>query len=280
MGKVTKIFLIIATVCVVLGGALCATAFAMSDFSLSALSTSAPKSQQHYTADSNSISSITFVGVEDDLQIKRGDVENIEIDYWQNDATFYQVDEYGSPASLSIHLDTDWRRSIFVFNWPGESRPVIITVPQSFDGSLNLTTVSGDIALDKQITNLDYLEAHSVSGTVEYRLDKVANIKVETVSGTIAGIVTGDVDRATFNSVSADLKLEFGSVHTLDAHTVSGEINTYVLDKPADNYSFRIDTISGDIDVPASSKTAQHSVTYQTVSGSMFFRAVPALNPA
>jgi DUF4097 and DUF4098 domain-containing protein YvlB len=280
MSKTKRVFLIIATICVVAGIALCGTAYALTGFDINALSTNKPKIEQHFESSSADIDTITFKSIEDSVQIKRANIQNIQIDYWDNDSVTYEIKEDDGSGNLTITQDYKWRFNSMIFNWDTEDRSVVITVPESFDGTLDLVTISGAIILDKGLSSLQQLEANTVSGTIDYQLQDVDDLKIQTVSGLISGSVFGVAGKASFNSVSSDINLEFGAVSLLKIQTVSGRVETYVIDNPQENYRFDTDSISANIDIPASSKTAKNDVTLKTISGDISFLPVNSLNPS
>jgi DUF4097 and DUF4098 domain-containing protein YvlB len=141
-----------------------------------------------------------------------------------------------------------------------ESVSADIDVDGSEGDSIVINTVSGDVDADAAPQRL---EIHSVSGDVEFE-GQTSRSMVETVSGeislrgvsgevnvsTVSGdvsLIADEVDRARFESVSGDMKLDLAvnDGGRLTSDSMSGDL---VLRLPAKQQaSFTAQTFSGDI---------------------------------
>jgi hypothetical protein len=253
------------------------------NFDFARLSTTQPKTENSYSA-SSKVNSISFAGIDDDVLVTRANVKFVQLYYWDSENLRYLVlENEGAAGHLSIRLDTMRPQQLFsfdfdVFRLNTTSRQFIITVPNDFAGSLELRTVSGQIMVSDNITDLVRLATYTVSGETYYNLEQVKTIVSETVSGDIYGYAKGSVDSAAFSAISANVALEFGSVGALQANTVSGGISVYTLDQPDNSYTFTTKTLSGHIDVPLSQNSAQNIASFESVSGDIKFVFVSKLN--
>jgi hypothetical protein len=256
MRKVTKVFLIVATVCVLGGAALSAAVFAYADFNIYAFSTNGPREQKHFTASSSALTSISFAGVADNLTIQSGDVSSIEVDYWENNSNYYRLTE-NAPGQFRMQAETNWRHA-FGFDFDARNYDVVITVPKSFAGTVQVSTVSGEVEIRDNIAALDTLS-------------------VNTVSGAIMSYTPGTAKSADFKSVSGNVFFELGSTDRLKAETVSGEIRGSLSDLLTGDYTVAASSLAGIIDVPIIHKSADKTVTFKTVSGDISLK--PAQEP-
>jgi DUF4097 and DUF4098 domain-containing protein YvlB len=142
-----------------------------------------------------------------------------------------------------------------------ESVSADITVRGMQDASLVLNSVSGDLDIE---AGTERLEVESVSGDVKFR-GQAPRTSVETVSGeidvqgiageirlsTVSGdteLQGGEVDRARFETVSGDLRIELQVTAggRLNAQSMSGDVQLTL--PAAQQAEFTAQTYSGDID--------------------------------
>jgi DUF4097 and DUF4098 domain-containing protein YvlB len=253
MRKVTKVFLIIAGACILVGALLSTVALAAVNFDITALSTDSPRVQKHHKAKLANLTSIRFSSVADDLKVQTADVSTIEVDYWENDTVKYSFAEGNEDGKAfgMWHVDTRWWNNIG-FNFHSyEEHPVVITVPKSFAGSILVNSVSGDVLVSNSLAKLDYLS-------------------IKTISGTITSFVPGEVKDSYLNSISGDILFEFASVASLSADSISGEITGTVNDLLKNHADYAVSAVStsGMIDLDEiSNESAKKTIELRTISG-------------
>lgn len=202
----------------------------------------------------------------------------------------------GKPLKVSIdgdvleidHPQLGWDNFLDVFTFfTGEAKAeVSIMVPRNvalkfgvvtanalisgLHDDAKISTVSGEVVVDGLIGSLDI---NSVSGEVSVR-DHHGSIKVHTVTGEVTA--TGEIDRFSGNSVSADIVLDItGTPDEISLNTVSGAITTRLAEGVAAEY--RISTASGRLQLDDSEITGvrgNYTGKYGELSGDWLeFRA-------
>lgn len=178
----------------------------------------------------------------------------------------------------------------FGINFTTAKTTINIYLPQDFQGSLAIHTVSGDI--DLTLPNQVYrdVKVETVSGdlnleSLNWGEDNPSKLRFESVSGeayleeinvkslnlsTTSGDVTGKhikSEALSFSSLSGDMRLE-GNFKVIHGESTSGTIN---LTTTSDDFNIDIDTISGDvrISIPPSDG---FSYDFSTVSGDLTFK--------
>jgi hypothetical protein len=265
MSKVNKVLLIVGTVCVALGVIVGTTAFALARFDLEVLSTSGPYEELEYTALSANIDTIEFSGVSDDVRIQHGNVKTIEIEYWQNNEYRYTISE--KSHTLKMEFSKWTARNWIGINLTGfENRGVTITVPETFTGTLNINSVSGEITLDAP-SSLKDLDIDTVSGDVSFTCEDIGKMRVNGVSANL-DFTCGAIGSARIDTVSGDVEFASDALGTLKFNSISGDLKGRIADK-VDNYSINADTLSGDIDIPRVQRGGENSLSFDTLSGNV-----------
>jgi hypothetical protein len=265
MSKVNKVLLVIGTVCLVLGLIIGTTAFALARFDLRALSTTEPYTSIKYTAGSTDIDTIEFSGVSDSVTVQRGSVKTIEIEYWYNNDFYYTIDE--KSHTLKMQFDSKPFHNWIGMNFTGfDERDVVITVPESFAGTLDINTVSGDLSIDAG-RSLEILDVDTVSGRVKLEGGDLDTVTIDGVSGNV-NLVCGAVGSMRIDTVSGNVDVSSDSIKKLTFNSISGNIDVWVADKVS-NYSIDTDTLSGEIDVPRTLDNAKNTMNFDTTSGSI-----------
>ena len=197
--------------------------------------------------------------------------------------------------------EKDNRRNGFVFglDFSGESHDLVVYLPEgeysrlSVDSasaklsaeegfsfySAEINTASGDVVLGNIVS--DRLSIYSASGSVELKnIEAAGEINVGTASGTVAlsnircrslelGGASGDIElenvicsgEMSVETASGDVSFERCDARELEFETASGSIKGSLLS----GKDFRIETVSGSIDVPKDSEGGICSI--ETVSG-------------
>lgn len=270
MSKVNKVLLIIGTACVVLGLIVGVTAFAFARFDYQALSTTKPYEEYAFQAKSADIDTIEFSGVSDNVQVQYGPVKTIEIAYWANGDYYYTLSE---DSGHTLSMEFDQGRNWFGLNFGLDlafdafaTRDVVITLPKSFEGSLNIKTVSGNTFIDAP-SSLESIDIDTISGNVDFNCEDIESISINGVSGWVdfSCKATG---RIKIDTISGNVDFSSGSINQLKFNSLSGNIEGRVADDVAD-YTIKADTLSGDLDIPRTANKAKNSMDFDTTSGNV-----------
>jgi hypothetical protein len=265
MSKVNKVLLIIGTTFLVLGIIIGTTAFALARFDFRNFSTTDPSDHVIFIGESTDIDTIRFYGVSDDIQIDYGPVKTIEIDYWENDDFYYVISENHSGHDLVMKFEN--RRLNF---WPRinitdfTNNGVTITIPESFTGTLNITTVSGTVTIDAP-SSLESIDIDTVSGDVSFTCDDLGSLEVDGISANL-GFSCGTIGTVKIDTVSGDVDFSSDAIGKLKFNSTSGCLEGLIADK-ADNYTIDTDTLSGNMNIPRAQKGGKNTLNFNTLSG-------------
>jgi DUF4097 and DUF4098 domain-containing protein YvlB len=280
----TKVVLIIATISLVGGIVLSVSAYVLAGFDLGRLSSASEYTKSSYMADKGNYQEITVTGISEDISVVRTSAESVEIEYYENDQQTYSIDEKDS--SLEITETYEWNFLPFNFNWGGKDTTLVIKVPASFEGSLLLTTVSGNITVH-DLGKLESLQIENQSGDISVTGTALAGyIKVTSTSGNLdlSDISSGQAwlfgvsgninaqritaDSATIESTSGNIEVLGLSASEIGLKTVSGDIEAQV-NGSSDDYRIDATTVSGNINVPLGASGSSKYITLASVSGNL-----------
>ncbi|MDR3053224.1 MAG: DUF4097 domain-containing protein [Coriobacteriales bacterium] len=262
MNKAKKVILAIATGCIAVGLVMSGTAFALTGFDFSALSTVERKVQEHYVAPSANIEAIVFRGLSDDVRVERAAVQTIEVDYWGNDVDSYSIEEQDGTLQIAV-----WTRPVAGIYFNLQETPVVIRIPQAYKGTIELATASGDIACYDE-GDLAALQVNSISGALVLGAANVkGSVSLGSTSGSIQvkNLTASDVSLAT---VSGAIGFEALTAADITLRSTSGRIQGNI-EGSARDYSIRASSTSGEIRVPLGSTGGSKSLEVNTVSGNV-----------
>ncbi len=263
------------------------------------------------TVVTDKFSNIDVSEVSADVVFKPSADGQVKIEYYDNDNYKHKIDVSGDTLKI-VYKDEDntpWWLRINIGNWWNTSTEEIVTtvyIPAGEYGSLNVSTVSGDVNVPGDYS-FDGTVISTVSGDVSALCKMVSGVNVNTTSGNItaANVSGSGVD---FNTISGEVSLSGTSVSgtvdidttsgdvtltnvtagTTKVSTVSGEVTVTAIN--ADNidisttsgdvkgtvageHEFDVDTTSGDISLPSNIK-GMPLVSVDTVSGDVALDSV------
>lgn len=211
--------------------------------------------------------------VENISQIKT-DLTSDDVRIYTTEETEIRLVEYGNKNTKKKRITSELKKGtlnirskhklciIFCFT---NSSKLDIYIPKTYINQFNLSTVSGDITIEKSQHSLQFknINLETTSGDIEI----LSPIKSDNVS---LSTVSGDMDILGLNAKSINLDTTSGDIEIqsltgkVDAESVSGEIDINQFDITG-NSNFH--SVSGDIDILLT-KDSSCYVKTDTVSGS------------
>lgn len=210
------------------------------DFSFEAGNYETYEINESITVTAQGITSIISNSVVADIEIVKWDKDEIQATLIGEISTrggkpYLKKTESGSKVTMEVQYPKTLNISTFSSNLK-----LYIYVPENYEESFTLHTVSGNISID-QFDTTEEINLHTVSG--EFFIDTVKGNKLylSSVSG------DGEIEQVYFNSFtfsSTSGSLEFiGNPGRLIADTVSGDVDLTLY---GDLKDIDIDTVSGD----------------------------------
>ena len=156
----------------------------------------------------------------------------------------------------------------FLIDWKGQKAAgitgeLIINVPESFCGEIEVETVSGNLLqVPENIRGLSY---KSVSGEIAVESLSVAEeVSVKTVSGDLKSDKL-NCQKIVFKSVSGDLKGDGVSTESLKFDSTSGTLKLALINRPE---HIKFNTVSGNgvLNLPSGSAV---DLSFKSISGRM-----------
>ena len=215
--------ILIAGGCSLAGLLLMIVAFIAARGNLAELSTRNVQAVQKEYECSTDIIKIDAEITSDNLEIRTGDVEYISVSYYDRPGyNEYEITESGD--SLGIRYVDLHPIEVMTIDLDLEDKPVIITVPESFSGKVNISSSSGSIIAES--INVSSLDLKNTSGGI--RINDVNIATDAKLSNTSGGINVENLvcKNLTASNTSGGISIENSNIYEkLDTKCNSGNIS-------------------------------------------------------
>ena len=183
-----------------------------------------------FEEDSNNIKEIEFDLYSTDVELKNNDNNNLKIEYYSNKEAANVIKK----DNQKVVINEEDSKSICI-GICSNHRKIIVYVPNTYTGTFNIETKSGDIK-----SNIEAIEGEVVIKTTsgDVNLKNVTNTIITTTSGDISLEM---VNKAKLHTTSGDVFIK-GESSNLDIKTTSGDIEINKIN----NY-INLNTTSGDV---------------------------------
>lgn len=180
----------------------------------------------------------------EDVRLVRTEGDSFHMQWYEGSEPRFQI-EVEADGTLKIEqAETPQNQNLVQIDFSAVSRALLIEVPDSFQGTTELKSTAGDIA----IRDLDLpgsLTCNSTSGDVDLRdLGVVGNLEAETVSGEIQALGVSASGAMTMTSTTGDQQITRLQAQTLHLQSTSGQMELGQL-QVSDGLT--IETTSGDV---------------------------------
>ena len=252
MNKVIKTLLIILLSLVIIALTVTMIFFIKNDFSSFNIGNVEMKLVDSYETDLSSVNRISADLNSADIEIKKSENEKISLQFYSNTKSSITVDN--ANYTLSVAENKDNRSGIFI----NTQKKLVVFVPEAYGGEFSLSTHSGDITAEKDLT-ANAVNASAQSGDIT--LKNIGSITASTSSGDIR---ISKIDyKASITTSSGDIEIhEFNLKDVSDITASSGDVKIEILDMINNLY---ITTSSGDVEVEKDNSTCY--VETETNSG-------------
>ena len=201
-----------------------------------------------FDAEAKSISMLDLKVSSTDIELKESTNNNLKIEYLSNKEDTNVIKKDGN----KVYIEEDDFKTICI-GICSNQRKVIVYIPTSYNGNINISSRSGDIASSLEIIENE-VNVSTTSGNIAF--NNATNISMTTTSGDIS---LNNTNMAKLSTTSGDIKIT-GEVNSLDVTTTSGDVEVKKINKNAN-----INTTSGDIDITQLAITDISN--FETVSG-------------
>ena len=261
MKKGTKIALLIALVCIVLGTVLSLSTLAVIDMDFSRLNTTKYTSDTHIV--SESFSSIAVDTLEADICLLPTSDNTCSVVYPQGDSLTHTVTVENDTLRVQRVDSRMWYEHIGIFWNPEQDLVITVYLPMQEYASLALESTSGDISVPAQFA-FSQADISTTSGDIDYRANTNGALSFSSTSGDLvicnltaeqisAQSTSGSMELSGINtaelkvsSTSGDVELQASAITSvLYATTLSGEIEA----EQVTAGRLIVDSTSGDLDL-------------------------------
>ena len=215
--------ILIAGGCSLAGLLLMIVAFIAARGNLAELSTRNVQAVQKEYECSTDIIKIDADITSDNLEIRTGEVDYISVSYYDRPGyNEYEITESGD--SLGIRYVDLHPIEVMTIDLDLEDKPVIITVPESFSGKVNISSSSGSIIAES--INVSSLDLKNTSGGIRINdVDIATDAKLSNTSGGI-NVENLVCKNLTASNTSGGISIENSNIYEkLDTKCNSGNIS-------------------------------------------------------
>lgn len=276
MKKSKKIILIISLIIFCAGLAMSTVSACMINFDFSQLDTNEYVVKKKDI--SEDFSNIDIHTVSMDITFERSSDNACHVEYTESSSNKFKVDLKDGTLHIDSESDNWVIHAVNYFNFSFLHNKVTVYLPDKDYRSLDISTVSGDIAVNG--FSFGNVKLGSTSGDISFS-SQCASLDINTTSGKIDVKDIADGKDLSVNTVSGDLNISGCRFTETSVHTTSGDIS---IDKTAPgkgsittvsgdvngklvgDYEINTNTVSGDVDVADSRKGAPR-IDIHTTSG-------------
>lgn len=258
MKKRTKIAIVIALICIVLGAVLAFFAMASVHFNFSQLNTVKYETKTHEIHDS--FSNIRINAAEYDIHLLPSQSSTCKVIYPEGDYISYDISVENGTLTITPTDQREWYKNIGIY-WGSEIETVItVYLPEQEYADLYLKSLSGDISVPDDFA-FSQAEVYSTSGEILYSAITGHDLTTQTTSGDLSlrNLTAGDIN---ITSTSGEVELSNVKASAITAHCTSGDVS---IQSTETKYGLLVETTSGEIEL--SDVIASTKIEIDTTSG-------------
>jgi DUF4097 and DUF4098 domain-containing protein YvlB len=303
MNRTAKHWILAACILLVLGAGVAFAGFAAGGFRLSSFNTVEPYEKKTASFRGDQITGLLLKGMSDDVEIAVTDGEEVTVTYYESTRETYEVTLEDGRLAIQYHSNRKWYDFIQI-DLSFQERKLTVTLPRSLAASVEVTTVSGDVAasgftvggncsIDTTsggifLADLDVngdMSLHTVSGTSQLNNVRTrGKMRAESTSGdtqferltagggislySISGSTTVEGAQVTgdfaVNTTSGDLKIADVRV---DGNVQLGGVSAKISLDRVQGVDFSLKSTSGDIWGTLAGDEREYTIESQTTSG-------------
>ena len=242
MKKGTKIALLIALVCIVLGTVLSLSTLAVIDMDFSRLNTTKYTSDTHIV--SESFSSIAVDTLEADICLLPTSDNTCSVVYPQGDSLTHTVTVENDTLRVQRVDSRMWYEHIGIFWNPEQDLVITVYLPMQEYASLALESTSGDISVPAQFA-FSQADISTTSGDINYCANTSGTLSLSSTSGDLT-IHDLTAEQLKAQSTSGSIDLAEIDAAKLKAASISGDVD---LSNVLVDTQMELDSTSGSIDL-------------------------------
>jgi len=272
--------LIIGGVMVVLGGTIAAIS-AASAGGISFLSTAEPYVERIIDVTSSTVN-INVNEVNNKIVVNKSlTATEVSFSVYENRYEYYVTSETDTDFTIDYHNDIPWNKKIFYF--PSNSRAMTITIPENYQGSLDINTTNAvidvnDLSVDGEINlesvnGLISVDNTSANGKIVVH---TTNSKIELQNVTTSNNISAtsmnayirleDINAAdiTVQTTNGKIAAEDISSNNMSLTTTNGQITVTDIDVAQET---RLITTNGEVRGDVKGPSTDYDVDSQTTNG-------------
>lgn len=297
---------IIGSIIFLIGGIVFVSAFAVSGWDITKLSTVPTYEEKQYST-KNTNQDISIKDHNKSVSVGLSSDDQIHLTYYENTKEHYEINDQ---ASLTIESKRDYRWYDFIFSMNFQSPTITILLPANYAGNLNIKTSNAQITIDsvtlkqlhattsngymrlKNVTGAEHVTLRTTNNGIEMQdVDLSGTLKSETSNGSInlKGVSAQNLESTTTNSninaintkvaQSTLLKSSNGSIHIQDFNagtdtalkTSNNRISGNILNK-ANEFSITSRTSNAKNNLPENFKAGNKKLDISTSNGEIFVK--------
>lgn len=253
MSRKTKLWLIIATILVVIGCVIFASVMTVLKWDFSELSTDKFESNTYEITDS--FSNVSIISDTADIIFKVSDNETCGLVCYEKENEKYSVFVQNDTLFVKINPETKWYKLIGINFY---SPKITIFLPESDYNSISVKGSTGDI--DIQNISANVLDVSVSTGDVRFKNINCQNLTSKANTGDIYLENVVATKELLIERTTGDVEFEKCDANEIFVKTSTGDVEGSLLT----NKIFVVETSTGDIEVPKTSNGGKCEIKTST----------------
>lgn len=199
--------------------------------------------ERNYKVDQDNINSLNLNITNRQIEIKRTNVSNIEIKYFEKSGDIIDITESDNTLYIS---NKHKNRNFKFFRWVSKNKIILeIKVPLDFEmDTFTSKTINGGLSMsDIKVSNIDYM---TTNGNVYFNnVDVTGDFKSSSTNGNVI-LESVHAHEIQLASTNGSIKLTKVTANNILSETTNGKINLDLIGNP-DDYSITAKTTNGKI---------------------------------
>lgn len=196
-------------------------AFANLKFDIAKLSTLPPFEKQSEVVE-NTNQTITLKDCNTPINIKKSSDDKIHLDYYVNEKESYNIN---SQDNIEVSKELNYKWYDYIFNINFQQCDFTISLPENFNGDIDVNTENGKITLDDISANI--LTLKTSNGDFDVENIKSGSLSAKTNNGYIYVSSSEIKDTAKLTTSNGAVEQNKVNVNDLSVETYNGKIKLY-----------------------------------------------------
>lgn len=214
------------------------------------------------------VNQIKVVGRDERIVIQKGNVSHVELSYYESSNDTFSYSLTDGTLSLVKQRRPFWQNFNLTFAWRSSQTAIVtITVPESYNGSMQLKTTNGSIVLDNFAID-GTINLETTNGKVELKNSNATGvIRLKTTNGDVVMQHVSTLQTIEANTTNGRVQISNLSAQSMKFVTTNGSVTASRLAADA----IELTTTNGGVTLLVIGEEEDYKVDVRTTNGSITY---------